>query len=60
MEELISMVLIEEKQRNCTAELAASTNGVLTLVVLCNKALFPIHVSISIALTPLISRFLLG
>ncbi|XP_022762267.1 uncharacterized protein LOC111308218 [Durio zibethinus] len=49
---------IETKQRNRTAELAASTGGALALAVLCNKALFPVRVPITIALTPPIARFL--
>lgn len=55
-----STVLIEEKQkkRNRTAELAASSGGALALAVLCNKALFPIRVPITIALTPPVARFL--
>ncbi|KAE9448621.1 hypothetical protein C3L33_19488, partial [Rhododendron williamsianum] len=46
------------KKRNRTAELAASSGGALALAVLCNKALFPIRVPITIALTPPIARFL--
>lgn len=56
-----SMVVIgEEKEtkRNRTAELVASTGGALTLAVLCNKALFPIRVPITIAVTPPLARFL--
>ncbi|XVF67956.1 hypothetical protein PTKIN_Ptkin10aG0163700 [Pterospermum kingtungense] len=56
-----STVVIEEeekKQRNRTAELAASTGGALALAVICNKALFPVRVPITIALTPPIARFL--
>ncbi|XVE67177.1 hypothetical protein DITRI_Ditri08aG0139600 [Diplodiscus trichospermus] len=49
---------IEEKRRNRTAELAASTGGALALAVICNKALFPVRVPITIALTPPIARFL--
>ncbi|KAK4562202.1 hypothetical protein RGQ29_004892 [Quercus rubra] len=51
-------VVVEEKKLNRTAELAASTGGALALAVLCNKALFPIRVPITIALTPPIARFL--
>ncbi|XWS55110.1 hypothetical protein CRYUN_Cryun10bG0147000 [Craigia yunnanensis] len=51
-------VVIEKKQRNRTAELAASTGGALALAVICNKALFPVRVPITIALTPPIARFL--
>nr|XP_043626417.1 uncharacterized protein LOC122597897 [Erigeron canadensis] len=46
------------KERNRTAELAASSGGALALAVLCNKALFPVRVPITIALTPPIARFL--
>ncbi|KAJ0010631.1 uncharacterized protein LOC116124490 [Pistacia vera] len=55
-----STVVIEEekKQRNRTAELAASSGGALALALLCNKALFPIRVPITIALTPPVARFL--
>ncbi|KAK9167299.1 hypothetical protein Scep_002490 [Stephania cephalantha] len=48
----------QERRRNRTAELAASSGGALALAVLCNKALFPIRVPITIALTPPIARFL--
>ncbi|CAD5190760.1 unnamed protein product [Musa acuminata subsp. malaccensis] len=51
----------EEQQqwrRNRTAELAASSGGALALAILCNKALFPVRVPITIALTPPIARFL--
>lgn len=47
-----------EKKRNQTAELAASSGGALALAVLCNKALFPVRVPITIALTPTVARFL--
>lgn len=47
-----------EKKRNRTAELAASSGGALALAVLVNKALFPIRVPITIAVTPPIARFL--
>ncbi|KAE8684603.1 trafficking protein particle complex subunit 2-like protein-like [Hibiscus syriacus] len=49
---------VEEKQRNRTAELAASTGGAPALAVICNKALFPVLVPFTIALTPPIARFL--
>ncbi|TQD73698.1 hypothetical protein C1H46_040771 [Malus baccata] len=41
-----STAVMVEKERNRTAELMASTGGALTLVLLCNKALFPIQVPI--------------
>ena len=47
-----------EKKRNRTAELAASSGGAFALAILCNKALFPIRVPITLALTPPIARFL--
>ncbi|KAL0412379.1 UNVERIFIED_CONTAM: hypothetical protein Sradi_1439600 [Sesamum radiatum] len=47
-----------EKERNRTAELAASSGGALALAVLINKALFPVRVPITLALTPSIARFL--
>ncbi|XP_057510178.1 uncharacterized protein C106.07c-like [Actinidia eriantha] len=46
------------KKRNRTAELAASSGGALALAFLCNKALFPVRVPITIGLTPPIARFL--
>ena len=49
---------VEEKKQNRAAELAASTGGALALAVLCNKALLPIRVSITVTLTPPIARFL--
>ncbi|KAJ4963226.1 hypothetical protein NE237_023165 [Protea cynaroides] len=48
----------QTKKRDRTAELAASSGGALALAVLCNKALFPIRVPITVALTPPIARFL--
>ncbi|KAL8109743.1 uncharacterized protein LOC141670619 [Apium graveolens] len=48
----------EVKKRNRTAELAASSGGALAVALLCNKALFPVRVPITLALTPPISRFL--
>ncbi|KAL1833282.1 hypothetical protein DCAR_0103361 [Daucus carota subsp. sativus] len=50
--------IINPKKRNRTAELAASSGGALAVAVLCNKALFPVRVPITLALTPPISRFL--
>ncbi|KAF1898000.1 hypothetical protein Lal_00032762 [Lupinus albus] len=41
-----------------TAQLAATAGGAFTLAVLCNKALFPVRVPITLALTPPIARFL--
>ncbi|KAK3193695.1 hypothetical protein Dsin_025005 [Dipteronia sinensis] len=48
----------DQKKRNRTAELAASTGGALALAVLCNKALLPVRIPITIALTPPVARFL--
>lgn len=48
----------EKKQRNRTAELVTSSGGALALALLCNKALFPVRVPITIALTPPVARFL--
>ncbi|GKV23993.1 hypothetical protein SLEP1_g33655 [Rubroshorea leprosula] len=56
--EMSTTVVMEEKRKNRTAELAASTGGALALAVLCNKALFPVRVPITIALTPPVARFL--
>ncbi|MBA0649513.1 hypothetical protein Goklo_017069 [Gossypium klotzschianum] len=53
-----STAVVGEKQRNRTAELAASTGGALALAVICNKALIPVRVPITVALTPPIARFL--
>ncbi|KAK6120866.1 hypothetical protein DH2020_045393 [Rehmannia glutinosa] len=47
-----------EKERNRTAELVASSGGALALAVLLNKALFPVRVPITFALTPPVARFL--
>ncbi|KAL3637357.1 hypothetical protein CASFOL_019656 [Castilleja foliolosa] len=47
-----------ENERNRTTELAASSGGALALAVLLNKALFPVRVPITLALTPPIARFL--
>ncbi|TYG81404.1 hypothetical protein ES288_D01G002400v1 [Gossypium darwinii] len=55
---LIDESTVEETRRNRTAELAASTGGALALAVICNKALFPVRVPITIALTPPLARFL--
>ncbi|GJN16524.1 hypothetical protein PR202_gb03523 [Eleusine coracana subsp. coracana] len=47
-----------ERERNRTAELVASSGGALALAVLCNKALLPVRIPMTIALTPPISRAL--
>ncbi|XP_068646735.1 uncharacterized protein [Aristolochia californica] len=46
------------EHRNRTTDLATSTGGALAVAILCNKALFPLRVPITIALTPAVSRFL--
>lgn len=48
----------EKKKSNRTAEMATSSGGALAVAILLNKALFPVRVPITIALTPPISRFL--
>lgn len=48
----------QERPRNRTRELVASSGGALALALMCNKALFPVRVPITIALTPPVSRFL--
>lgn len=48
----------DQKKRSRTAELAASSGGAFALAILCNKALLPIRVPITIALTPPVARFL--
>lgn len=58
-----SEVLQEEMERdrqprNRTMELVASSGGALGLALLCNKALFPVRVPITIALTPPVARAL--
>ncbi|KAK9677531.1 hypothetical protein RND81_11G149600 [Saponaria officinalis] len=57
-DELPSPPPVPENNRNRTAELATSSGGAFALAVLCNKALFPIRVPITVALTPPIARFL--
>ncbi|XP_078442894.1 transmembrane protein, putative (DUF1279) [Wolffia australiana] len=53
-----SQTVDQPKKSNRTSDLAASSGGALALAVLCNKALFPVRVPITIALTPPIARFL--
>ncbi|ESQ45991.1 hypothetical protein EUTSA_v10000376mg [Eutrema salsugineum] len=50
--------LATSESDNKTKQLAKSAGGALALAVLCNKALFPIRVPITMALTPPIARFL--
>lgn len=49
---------ITVKERNRTTELAASSGGALALAILLNKALFPVRVPITLAITPPLARFL--
>lgn len=46
------------EKRNRTTELAASSGGALALAILLNKALFPVRVPITLAVTPPVARFL--
>ncbi|CAK9153968.1 unnamed protein product [Ilex paraguariensis] len=46
------------KKKNRTAEMATSSGGALAMAMLLNKALFPVRVPITIALTPPVARFL--
>lgn len=48
----------EAPARNRTGELVASSGGTLALALLCNKALIPVRIPITIALTPPIARLL--
>ncbi|CAM0952747.1 unnamed protein product [Alopecurus aequalis] len=48
----------EAPLRNWTGELVASSGGTLALAILCNKALIPVRIPITIALTPPIARLL--
>ncbi|CAL0304608.1 unnamed protein product [Lupinus luteus] len=48
----------ESAPKNRTAQLAATAGGAFTLALLCNKALIPVRVPITLALTPPIARFL--
>ena len=53
-----SIDLDRSTKKNRSTDLAASSGGALALAVLCNKALFPVRVPITIALTPPVARFL--
>ncbi|XP_062194771.1 uncharacterized protein LOC133897951 [Phragmites australis] len=48
----------QERPHNRTAELVASSGGALALALICNKALLPVRIPITIALTPPIARAL--
>jgi hypothetical protein len=48
----------EAPARNRTGELVASSGGTLALALLCNKALIPVRIPITIALTPPVARLL--
>ncbi|KAF6174327.1 hypothetical protein GIB67_040820 [Kingdonia uniflora] len=51
-------ITVEKPKKNRTGEMAASGGSALALAILCNKALFPVRVPITIALTPQIAKFL--
>ncbi|KAK9944182.1 hypothetical protein M0R45_009760 [Rubus argutus] len=53
-----STAVVEERKRNRTAELAASSGSALALAFICNKALLPIRVPITLAVTPPLAKFL--
>ncbi|XP_006660914.1 uncharacterized protein LOC102706404 [Oryza brachyantha] len=44
--------------RNRTRELVASSGGALALALMCNKALLPVRIPVTVALTPPVARFL--
>uniref|UniRef100_A0A0E0M401 DUF1279 domain-containing protein n=1 Tax=Oryza punctata TaxID=4537 RepID=A0A0E0M401_ORYPU len=44
--------------RNRTRELVASSGGALALAIMCNKALLPVRIPVTVALTPPVARFL--
>ncbi|KAG8050398.1 hypothetical protein GUJ93_ZPchr0009g2183 [Zizania palustris] len=44
--------------RNRTRELVASSGGALALALICNKALLPVRIPVTVALTPPVARFL--
>uniref|UniRef100_A0A0E0EUG1 DUF1279 domain-containing protein n=1 Tax=Oryza meridionalis TaxID=40149 RepID=A0A0E0EUG1_9ORYZ len=48
----------EAPPRNRTRELVASSGGALALALMCNKALLPVRVPVTLALTPPVARFL--
>ncbi|XP_047323536.1 uncharacterized protein LOC124927209 [Impatiens glandulifera] len=58
LEETTSGQQMKKNNSNRTSELVASSGGALALAFLCNKALFPIRVPITIAVTPPLARFL--
>nr|GEY55514.1 beta-galactosidase 10 [Tanacetum cinerariifolium] len=43
---------------NRTAEMVAKSGGAFALAVICNKALFPVRASVTVAITPFIARVL--
>nr|GFA60092.1 hypothetical protein [Tanacetum cinerariifolium] len=43
---------------NRTAEMVAKSGGAFALAVICNKALFPVRASVTVAVTPFIARVL--
>ncbi|XP_057805935.1 uncharacterized protein LOC131020906 isoform X2 [Salvia miltiorrhiza] len=46
------------KEKNRTKELAASSGSALALAILLNKALIPVRIPITLAVTPAVARFL--
>ncbi|PWA83956.1 hypothetical protein CTI12_AA161900 [Artemisia annua] len=48
----------DEMKGNRTAEMVAKTGGAFALAVICNKALFPVRASVTVAVTPFIARVL--
>ncbi|KAG8057605.1 hypothetical protein GUJ93_ZPchr0002g23443 [Zizania palustris] len=48
----------EEPPRNRTRELVASSGGALALALICNKALMPVRIPVTVVLTPPVARFL--
>lgn len=48
----------ERQPRNRTVELVASSGGALGLAILCNKALLPVRIPITMVLTPPVARAL--
>lgn len=47
-----------EMKQNRTAEMVAKSGGAFALAVICNKALFPVRASVTVAVTPFIARVL--
>ncbi|XP_062198434.1 uncharacterized protein LOC133901173 [Phragmites australis] len=58
LDEVLNEAPERERPRNRTTELVASSGGALALALICNKALLPVRVPITIALTPPVARAL--